>query len=663
MDPSVAIEPNTIPFSDQILDGLFDLYGTLDTDGRVVDLSGRVFNTTATDPGLLAGQRFAETVYWQSSPTTAGIVANEIALAADGVRRNVMLDFRIRYDQKVPIELAIIPINTERGTRELFVAGRLIAGDHGKVTSGHKDSDELLSAAANAEMGLWYWDFVGQQIYSTPQCNELLGLPAYDTLTFEKLLDAVHPDDRTFVKDFLDNSRLKGSKYEEEFRIIYPTGEVEWICVEGKTILGEGGHPVKMMGVVRKVTEQKLAAEELSKVHDREKKARDEAIEANRAKDFFLAFVSHELRAPLNAILGWSKILLTKEVDEKTHRNALETIERSARVQAKLINDLVDSARVASGKLRLEYRPTNLYDLVLGSCQGMEPAAVSKGIKLEFTADRNDVVVFGDANRLQQVFGNLISNAIKFTSEGGHVQVTMKAGATSVQVSIVDNGRGIGPESLPFIFRQFSQGEADNRNSSGLGLGLSIAKVLAERHGGSIEVESSGHGLGSNFTVTLPLSDPNMKVEQVETVEKLKERKPLEGLKILIVEDDPDSREVLMLYLEQSGAKVTGATNAKTAFTLLGELKGQLPDVIVSDLAMPEEDGYSLISRIRKLPMENGGEIPAIALSAFASEESRQKAFEAGFTRYSTKPFEPDLLIRDIKDVVQQTNVSESDQT
>ena len=217
--------------------------------------------------------------------------------------------------------------------------------------------------------------------------------------------------------------------------------------------------PSRMMGIVRKITEQKYAVSELAKVYDREKRARDEAVEANRAKDFFLAFVSHELRSPLNAILGWSKILLTKKVDEATRKNALETIERSARLQTKLINDLVDSARVASGKLRLEFHPTNLCEIVRVAYQAQKPTADAHNLDFTFTSDCDEVIVFGDAGRLQQVLTNLISNAIKFTPDGGKVAIDIKTTRETVTVSVKDTGQGINPEALPNIFQQFSQGE------------------------------------------------------------------------------------------------------------------------------------------------------------------------------------------------------------
>lgn len=632
-----------------LFDEIFELYGTIDAVGRVADMRGRIFDRTNTDPGLLIGQILSETVFWQSSQNTSKLLSNAIETAGSGKKVEIILDFRISVDEKIPLDITLLPVARPDEPATIFVCA--ITHDRSIGDSLHvkRESVQLLAAAENAEIGLWFWDFPEERVYATPQCNELLGLPAYGALSYESFINAVHSDDREFVSNFLAESRRLGTKYEEEFRVIYPGGEVEWICVEGKSFVNSNGEPIKMMGVVRKITEQKLAAEELSKVYDREKKARDEAVEANRAKDFFLAFVSHELRAPLNAILGWSKILLTKEVDEETRRNALETIERSARVQTKLINDLVDSARVASGKLRLEYRPTNLYELVRGSFQAQKPAAEAKGITLEFGSDRADLSVYGDANRLQQVFGNLISNAIKFTPEGGKVAVNIESTDSTASIVVSDTGQGINPDALPSIFRQFSQGDANQtRSSAGLGLGLSIAKILAERHGGSIEAHSPGIGNGSTFTVRLPLANAAVQPLAASVTAPSAEQMPLKGLKILVVEDDADSREVLQLFLEQSGAAVVTATNARSAIRMLTNGSDRLPDAIISDLAMPEEDGYSMMKRIRAMSKESGGQIPALALSAFATAESKARAAEAGFQSYSTKPFEPEVLVNEV---------------
>lgn len=635
----------------------FAFFGTLDTDGRVLDLEGAIFKRTHKNPNLLIGQRFPETVFWQSSENTPKNLDKAIRKAAQGQKSRIMLDFRISADKKIAVELFLHPIEDDGETNRIFFCAQEISGREDRLEHHKQHSEHLLAAAENAEIGLWFWDLVENTLYSTPTCNEIFEVPAYDILTYESFLAAVHADDRERIVAALKYSQQNGTKYNEEYRVVYSDGRIEWISSEGRSYLDENGAPREMMGTFRKITEQKLASEELSKVYDREKKARDEAVEANRSKDFFLAFVSHELRSPLNAILGWSKILLTKTVDDATRRNALETIERSARVQTKLINDLVDSARVASGKLRLEFRSTNIYEIVRTTCHSQKPSADIRNITFDMTFDSEEISVFGDSGRLQQVFNNLISNAIKFTPEGGAVMVDIKTSDEEVRVTVKDTGQGIKPEVLPTIFRQFSQGDKEgSHDRSSLGLGLSIVKILVGKHGGTVRAESEGIGHGATFTVTLPLSNGSMQpptpaAEPVETPSA--DRKMLTGISILLVEDDADSREVTELFLQQSGAIVRSAESARIAMALLvaGE---RLPDVIVSDLAMPDEDGYSLMKRIRELPAASGGEVPALALSAFATNESRQKAFGVGFNRYRTKPFEPDLLVEDIVELVKK---------
>lgn len=340
-------------------------------------------------------------------------------------------------------------------------------------------------------------------------------------------------------------------------------------------------------------------------------------------------------------------------MDDETRRNALETIERSARFQSKLINDLVDSARVASGKLRLEFHPVNLYEIITNSYQGQKPSADTKNLIYDFSSTDKNIPVFGDAARLQQVFGNLISNSIKFTPEGGKVSINVIREENFVTVAVTDTGHGINPKALPNIFDQFSQGDVDQaKPNAGLGLGLSIVKILVTKHGGSVRAESKGEGKGSKFTVTLPLSELESNLPVETLIDEAVNLRALEGLKILIVEDDDDSREVLNIFLEQDGAIVISAESAKSAYNAITNAGSDLPDIIISDLAMPDEDGYSFISRVRQLPSKKGGSIPAMALSAFSTNESREKAADSGFDLYTTKPFEPDLLISDIVDLV-----------
>ena len=635
-----------------IFENVFAFFGTLTPDGFVLNLEGKIFQQTETDPQFLIGQKFSETVYWQSSEETPNILEQSISEAATGEKSKTLLDFRINSQEKIIIELFLYP-QTEDKVKQIFFCAQDVTEREKKIEYYKTRSEHFLFAAENAEIGLWFWDLAEDKIYSTPKCNELLEVSADDVVTIESFLSIVHPEDRVLVETALRDSQSNGKEFHAEYRVIYSNGTIHWISARGKTYLDDEENPKNMMGGVRMITDKKLAREELSKVYAREKKARDEAEEANRAKDFFLAVVSHELRSPLNAILGWAKILLTKEVDEETRRNALETIEKSARSQAKLIEDLIDSARVASGKLRLELRPVNLFEVISTVYNSQRPAAETKKITLRFLADQENIQVFGDPMRLQQVFTNLLSNALKFTNEGGAIRIDVQTGADSVKVAFKDNGQGISSDILSSIFGQFQQGDENTPHTSGgLGLGLSIVKILIEKHNGQVQAQSEGVGKGSTFTVTLPLYATETDVATEIKQSNLQENKLLDGIKILVVEDDQDSREVLQLFLEQNGAIVKSAASANKAMSLLRENDSELPNIIVSDLAMPDIDGYSLIKQIRSLPKEKGSKIPALALSAFASSENKQKAISAGFQKYHTKPFEPDGIIEDIRQLV-----------
>ncbi len=648
-------------FSHTVFTNVFAFFGTLSSAGFVLSLEGKVFERTTTDPKLLIGQKFSETVYWQSAAHIPELVDKAISDAANGVKSKILLNFRISAAEIISIEFYLQPLND---INEIFFCAQEVTEREKEIEFHKKRGEQLLFAAENADVGLWFWDLSENTIFSTPKCNDFFEIPPHEIITFESFTKIVHPEDVERVKAALHESQIHGKEYKTEYRVIYADGNVHWIAARGRTFLDAEGNPKSMMGLVRRVTDKKLANEELSKVYESEKKARGEAEEANRAKDFFLAVVSHELRSPLNAILGWSKILLTREVDQATQKNALETIEKSARSQAKLIDDLVDSARVSSGKLRLELRPVNLYEIVKTLYFAQRPTAEARKINLEFSADQENIQVFGDSVRLQQIFTNLLSNAVKFSPGGGSIKINVATGTAAVEVSVEDNGQGISAEMLPEIFQQFQQGDnKTSRTQSGLGLGLSIVKILTEKHHGEITAVSPGIGQGSKFTVTLPLCGAQVPVaaaaevaDETENLITKNTGKPLNALRILIVEDDADSREVLHLFLEQSGAHVISADSALQASDYLSGTDNEMPDAIVSDLAMPNEDGYSLISRIRKFPGKTG-KIPAMALSAFASNENKQKAFAAGFQKYHTKPFEPDALIEDIRQLIQTKSV------
>ncbi len=383
-------------------------------------------------------------------------------------------------------------------------------------------------------------------------------------------------------------------------------------------------------------------------------RARKDAEEANRAKDEFLATLSHELRTPLNAILGWSKMMTDSRLGEETQRSALDTIHRNARVQAQLIEDILDVSRIISGKLRLEARPIELAPVIEAAVEAVLPAAEAKGIRLQRVLDSGSSMISGDPNRIQQVVWNLLSNAVKFTPKGGRVQIRLERINSHVEIIVTDTGCGIPPEILPHIFDRFRQADsATTRKHGGLGLGLAIVRHLVEMHGGTVEAESVGENNGATFTVKLPL----IALRTVElSPDKMAEREhpteaknvpfecapELEGLHVLVVDDEEDGRTLVAAILEKCGARVTAVGSAAAA---LQSLQSELPDIILSDIGMPEEDGYSLIRKIRAMRPEEGGQIPAAALTAYARVEDRMRVLRAGFQIHLPKPIEPAELI------------------
>jgi PAS domain S-box-containing protein len=422
-----------------------------------------------------------------------------------------------------------------------------------------------------------------------------------------------------------------------------------------ETPIEASGAPIRddkrnLVGIVlafRDIAGRRNAEQEREELLAREREARADAEEANRAKDEFLATLSHELRTPLNAMLGWARLLRAGTLDESQRSRALDVIERNTLSQAQLIEDILDVSRIVTGRLRLEVQPVDLAAAVSAAAESARPAAEAKGVHVELDLGRGGGPVLGDPERLQQVVWNLLSNAVKFTERGGIVRVSLERMDTHVEIRVVDSGAGIEPEFLPYVFDRFRQADGSTtRRHGGLGLGLAIVRHLVEMHGGSARVSSEGRGRGATFVVELPIAT----APEAGTVEPVRPdiadatspSKRLHGVSVLVVDDEPDARDIARVALEHHGAIVVTVASVADAFRAFDE---RLPDVIVSDVGLPVEDGYDLIRQLRERDVEHGGAIPTIALTAYARPEDRAKLLASGFQSCVVKPADPTELV------------------
>ncbi len=416
--------------------------------------------------------------------------------------------------------------------------------------------------------------------------------------------------------------------------------------------------------VMRDITERKRAEEERAQLLVREQEARAEAEAANRTKDEFLSILSHELRTPLSAILLWAELLRAGNLDEATMVQALEIIERNAKSQAQLIEDLLDISRIITGNLRLSVHLIELAPTIQAAIDTLQLAAEAKGIQLQTVLSATVGQVLGDAQRLQQVVSNLLSNAIKFTPNGGRVEIHLTRTDSDAWIVVSDTGRGISPDFLPYVFERFRQGNSTTtRTQGGLGLGLAIVRHLVELHGGTVHAASLGEGKGATFTVTLPLAAIPRKTSGQKRLDpenrqgKLFDSLPrLDGIWVLLVDDEADMCEVIAMVLKQCGAEVTAVASTSEAMEVLTtDASGRRPDVLLCDIGMPGEDGYTLLRRVRALEAERGGRIPVAALTAYAREEERMQALLAGFQLHIPKPVNPSELVTVVANLAGRT--------
>jgi len=421
--------------------------------------------------------------------------------------------------------------------------------------------------------------------------------------------------------------------------------------------LSHEGRVIGTLTVIEDVTERvareaelQAQLEERSRLLSSENVARREAERANRLKDEFLATISHELRNPLNAILGWAHMMRLGKLNEANMERAVETIYRNAKSQTQLVADLLDVSRIISGKLRLDVRTVDLISIVNAAIDSIRPAAEAKSIRLQTKLDPAAGPISGDADRLQQIVWNLLTNAVKFTPKGGQIQVKLQRIDSHVDIVVSDSGVGISKEFLPYVFDRFRQADASTtRIHGGLGLGLSIVHQLVDLHGGTVSVQSEGEGKGATFTITLPFVGVISQSEaeaaqpaQSEEILSFEGLPSLQGLKVLVVDDEADTRELIGEVLKECGSEVIITRSAAEALEALEQHK---PDILISDLGMPDEDGYSLIEKIRALPSECGGDIPAAALTAYARAEDRMRVLRSGFQFHLPKPVDSAELV------------------
>ncbi|MHC5737808.1 hybrid sensor histidine kinase/response regulator [Nostoc sp.] len=461
-----------------------------------------------------------------------------------------------------------------------------------------------------------------------------------------------------------DGTCFQRAKETQQRQVLEFQSQERWFAKTIDPVFDEHGTLTGAVFILSDITERKRAEALLKEQNDRLnqlmislQQQTEQAQQANRIKDEFLAVLSHELRSPLNPILGWARILQKSHQDAAKTQYALETIERNAKLQAQLIEDLLDVSRILQGKLALNTVPVGLTFTIKAALETVRLAAEAKSIQIQTIFEPNVGPVLGDSGRLQQVVWNLLSNAIKFTSLGGRVEVRLETiedeadthAAKYTQITVSDTGRGISDEFLPYVFDYFRQADGTTtRKFGGLGLGLAIVRHLVELHGGTVQADSPGEGQGAVFKVKLPLIATST-LNQVNTADRDRSDLNLNGLQTLLVDDDKDSREFIAFVLQQYGAQVTEADSAHDALNNLGRAKF---DLLISDIGMPDMDGYTLIRQIRNQSPEQGGEIPAIALTAYAGETDQQQALAAGFQHHISKPIELEVLIEAILTIV-----------
>jgi len=506
-----------------------------------------------------------------------------------------------------------------------------------------ESEDRWQLALLGSNDGIWDWNIKTNSVFFSQRWKTMLGYEDQEIANnFDELSKRVHPDDLAhFQQAINDHLQQKTHSYNIEYRIQCQDGSYKWILSRGRGLWDQEG-PVRVVGSHTDISDRKQMEVTL-------RQQAEYLADANRLKDEFLGIISHELRTPLNAIVGWVDLLRTRKLDSNMANSALETIDRNTKALHQLIEDILEVSRTIQGKMRLNVATVNLVEVVEASLATVQIAADAKKIQLKANLDAAAGSIMGDADRLQQVIYNLLSNAVKFTPSGGSVQVQLARVADKMEIKVSDTGIGIKPEFIPYVFDRFLQADSTStRYYGGLGIGLAIVRHIVELHGGTVSVESVGENRGTTFTINFPLTTTAHQNGRIQEDEKSSSHLvktnslSLSGLQILVVDDDQDNRDLLMFALSQYGAQVRDAASAEEALLVLTQYS---PDVLVSDIGMPDLDGYALIRQIKDLEAQRGTKLPAVALTGYAKESDRAKALAAGFDYHLSKPVEIDELV------------------
>jgi len=599
---------------------------------------------------------------------------------------------RVRKDGRlIDISLTVSPI---RGPNGQIVGASKIARDITEQKQARKALDDALErlklALDAARLGDWSWDAKTNFVNMSETAANIFGIPPGPQMTWDAMSELLHEEDRHMAKVAVDEALANHTDYDVEYRVPRDGSSEVWVSSKGRGIYAGDGTIVGMLGFVQDISARKSNEETLrnqaealrtlnersTRLYETATKARAQAEkaatenerlyrqaeESSRLKEEFLATISHELRTPLSAILGWTRMLRLGQLSPENSAKALDTIERNARAQAQLVDDLLDVSRIITGKLRMDVRPSDPNSFIDAAVEAVKPAAEAKGVRVQKVIDTAPISIPGDPVRLQQVVWNLLSNAIKFTPRGGRVQIRSERVNSHLEIVVSDTGQGISSDFLPHVFDRFRQADQKtSRQHGGMGLGLAIVRHLVEMHGGTVSANSDGEGKGATFTVQLPIAP----VYQVDSSGSrvhpgARDLLPpndvtdrLDNMKILVVDDEADTRELLRQGLEYCGATVSVAGSAAEA---VEAVMAKPPDILISDIGMPGVDGYDLIRQIRRLPAASGGKVPAIALTAYTRTEDRLQALRAGYDMHVPKPVELAELVAVAASVVRRSS-------